>query len=238
MVKHFLLNCCFLILPFLLFGQAPKVRNLPDFDQKWVHFGFSLGVTTTNFAMQSDIRRNDTMSAIFIEPQSGFSLGIVSDLHLNKNLNLRFIPSLSFGQRNIEYSFESAVTNDRFGITKSIESTYIDFPLNIKFATDRYNNFAAYVVGGAQYSIDLVSQKDVSNLAKNFNNIIVIVDESTISGQLGFGFDFYLEYFKFSPELKVSYGINNVLFQDNTVFSDPISRLRSRIFQISFTFEG
>jgi hypothetical protein len=31
-----------------------------------------------------------------------------------------------------------------------------------QFRTLRYNNFAAYVLGGAQYSLDLQSQQDAS----------------------------------------------------------------------------
>jgi hypothetical protein len=88
------------------------------------------------------------------------------------------------------------------------------------------------------YSYDLISQKDVINAKSNIAETVIKLDNSNINYQIGVGFDFFLEYFKFSPELKMSYGVNNLIINDNTILSDPITSLRSKIFLLSFTFEG
>lgn len=57
-------------------------------------------------------------------------------------------------------------------------------------------------------------------------------------GEIGFGTDFYLEYFKFGIEIKMSYGIRDILDRDNTPLTDPIDKLSTKMFLLSLTFEG
>jgi hypothetical protein len=230
----------------LLFGiafvntnaQQKTLLNLGDFDEKKIHFGFSLGVNTSSFIMESDLSRSDSLIRLEVLPQSGFNLGIVTDLHLGPLFDLRFIPTLSFGERRMEYTFLENTGKPSTVLSKAVESTYLDFPINLKYRSIRYNNFAAYFVGGFMYSYDLISQKDVINAKSNIAETVIKLDNSNINYQLGVGFDFFLEYFKFSPEIKMSYGVNNLIINDNTILSDPITSLRSKIFLLSFTFEG
>jgi hypothetical protein len=219
-------------------AQQKTLLNLGDFDEKKIHFGFSLGVNTSSFIMKSDLSRSDSLIRLEVLPQSGFNLGIVTDLHLGPLFDLRFIPTLSFGERRLEYTFLENTGKPSTVLSKAVESTYLDFPLNLKYRSIRYNNFAAYFVGGFMYSYDLISQKDVINAKSNIAETVIKLDNSNINYQIGVGFDFFLEYFKFSPELKMSYGVNNLIINDNTILSDPITSLRSKIFLLSFTFEG
>ena len=55
---------------------------------------------------------------------------------------------------------------------------------------------------------------------------------------VGFGFEFFLEYFKFATQLKWDKGVRNLLINDNTPFTDIVDGARSNTFTISFTFEG
>lgn len=219
-------------------AQQKTLLNLGDFDEKKIHFGFSLGVNTSSFIMESDLPKSDSLIRLEVLPQSGFNLGIVTDLHLGPLFDLRFIPTLSFGERRLEYTFLENTGKPSTVLSKAVESTYLDFPLNLKYRSIRYNNFAAYFVGGFMYSYDLISQKDVINAKSNIAETVIKLDNSNINYQIGVGFDFFLEYFKFSPELKMSYGVNNLIINDNTILSDPITSLRSKIFLLSFTFEG
>lgn len=219
-------------------AQQKTLLNLGDFEQKKIHFGFSLGVNTSSFIMESDLSRSDSLIRLEVLPQSGFNLGIVTDLHLGPLFDLRFIPTLSFGERRMEYTFLENTGKPSTVLSKAVESTYLDFPINLKYRSIRYNNFAAYFVGGFMYSYDLISQKDVINAKSNIAETVIKLDNSNINYQLGVGFDFFLEYFKFSPEIKMSYGVNNLIINDNTILSDPITSLRSKIFLLSFTFEG
>lgn len=215
-----------------------KLANLSTFDDKWIHFGFSLGINSADFFLDPDLSKNDSLLRLEVDPQLGFNLGIVSDLHVGNNINLRFIPALSFSQRNLEYTFRQYNGEEKKKFVKPVESTYLDFPLNVKFRSNRDGNFAAYVVGGFMYSLDLVSQEKVENVSSNPDNIVIKLKKHTYSYQVGFGFDFFLQYFKFSPEFKLSGGLDNIMIQDQSLFSNPIERIRSRIFLVSFTFEG
>ena len=46
--------------------------------------------------------------------------------------------------------------------------------------------------------------------------------------EAGGGVDMFLPYFKFGVELKASWGIPNLLIDDDTRFSTPIESLRSK----------
>lgn len=226
-----------IIPPQSLMAQRDKVDNLPKFDQRKIHFGFALGINTADFVIEHDLSVNDSLISLEAKRQSGFNLGIISDLHLGPFFDLRFTPTLSFGQRNLEYSFRQP-DNTISVVVKPIESTWVDFPIGIKYRSARLNNFAAYMVTGFKYSLDLASQEKVNNEFNDENEIIVKLRKHNYAYEIGFGMDFFLEYFKFSPELKLSVGLNDIRVNDGSEFSDPISRLNSKIWLISFNFEG
>ena len=225
-----------------LYSQRKKVQNLANFDQRIVHFGFALGGNSADFAMAHDVRKTDSLIVLETDRQAGFNIGIIADLHITPLLSLRLIPTLSFTQRNIEYTFlDGLLKNGQRKVSviiKPVESTFIDIPLYLKFRSVRLNNFAAYVIGGFKYSLDLASQAKTDNSVAVPSEIVVKLKRDSFLWEIGFGMDFFLEYFKFSPEIKMSYGLTNVFIQDYTDFSNPISRLNSQIFTLSFTFEG
>jgi hypothetical protein len=167
---------------------------------------------------------------------TGFNLGIVSALHFNRYLSLRFTPNLAFSQRDIYYEFRTLEGNLKY--KKQIESTLINFPLTIKFKSVRLNNFSAYLIGGGAYSLDLASNEGTDNFATLPKDIVVKIAKNDYMAEVGFGTDFYLEYFKFGIEIKMSYGLKDILIRENNQFSNPIEELKSKMFLLSFTFEG
>ncbi|HNS12896.1 MAG TPA: porin family protein [Bacteroidia bacterium] len=233
---------CLLALAMFLFlfikncdAQLNRVPiNLPKYDKQKIHFGFTLGLNNSTFRVLkvADFKTQDSIYSI--EPQGviGLNLGIVSNLRLGEHWDLRFIPALSFAQRNLEYSFNYGGGSGDF-ITKTIESTYLEFPLNLKFKSDRVNNYRVYVVAGGHYSMDMISQAKVLNKDKD----IVKLEKYDYGYEIGVGFDFYMTYFKFSPEIKMFNGLNNLLVEENTPFAKSISGLKSKVFLVSFTFE-
>ncbi|MBK7885834.1 MAG: outer membrane beta-barrel protein [Bacteroidetes bacterium] len=117
-------------------------------------------------------------------------------------------------------------------IIKKVESTFLEFPLELKFKSNRVNNYRFYVTGGFKYMIDLVSQAKVENQEE-----LVKLDDRDFGYIIGVGMDLYLPLFKFAPEIKMFQGIPNVLATDPAVYTTSISALRSRIFTFSLTFE-
>lgn len=227
------------------FSRADQGGNLPKFYKQHIHFGFSIGVNSTDFrvhaipnsqlytdVIDSTLYPGDTLTlkSITTKPQPGFNLGIVCDVRLQEYIRLRFLPNIGFGSRDLLYSFTGT---DTFMVKKPVESTFINFPVDLKIQSKRLGNFGAYVVGGGNYSIDLASQKK-----QKPDDSVVRLKSNDIYYQAGGGVDFYLPYFKLSLEGKVMVGVKNILIQDNKFFTQPINKLNSHIFLFSITFEG
>ncbi len=220
-----------MITVFSVLGQRnKKPLNLANYDFKKIHFGFTLGINSLNFNLKRNIStlNNDSLLVINTENQKGFNLGIISNFRLGKYTDFRFTPSLVFGERLLNYSF-----NNLDKKTKRIESTLIDFPLYLKYKSARYNNFRTYILCGVKYSLDIASQSGIDDEGQE----IVKLNNNDIMLEGGFGIDFYLEYFKFSPQIKISHGIINLLSKDNTIYTSSVKNLRTNGWMLSFTFE-
>lgn len=228
-------------LAFLCIGQAmaqaPRIRNLPTFDLKKYHFGFLLSGNTSDFFFEYRNRETFADSLLGIENrrQSGFNLALLASYNITQNTSLRFIPGLSFQDRGLNYRFQQDDGTTET-ILKRTESVYLDFPLLLKLRTNRVNNFAAYALVGAKYSRDMQTQEDVDQALGN--ETIIKLQRNDYSVDAGGGFDFFLPFFKFSIEMKTAFGIPNALIQEETRYSSPIERLRTRTFIISICFEG
>jgi hypothetical protein len=218
-----------------VYAQRVRIPNNRNYDLKAYHFGFLLGLNQMNFIIKpiENLRPLDTLYGIESTPKMGFNIGIVADLRLNDYINLRFIPSLSFGERSLNYFIKF---NDRIvsSVEKKVESTYIEFPLELKLRSQRMTNVRAYVLGGAKYCLDLASQ---AKKKSEEDEIVIKLNKSDILLEIGVGFDFYLVYFKLGTELKMSYGITDLLIRENNLYTDGIQRLNSKMFQFSLTFE-
>ena len=224
-----------LLLSTNLFAQKVKTINKPNYDYDWIHFGFLLGINKADFIIHPNpnIAGLDSVYVLESTAQSGFNLGIVSNLRINEYSDLRFIPQLAFSTRNLEYTFKSS--KGEIKRSKAVESTFVELPLDLKLKSARYNNFRAYIILGGKYSIDIASQKDVKS--ELVTDAIVKLRRNDIYYAIGVGFDFYQKYFKFSPELKFNFGVRNLLVRDNNVFAYSIDRITSKIIDLSFTFE-
>ncbi len=220
------------------YGQRREGRmeNLPKFDRRPYHFGFLLGANQMNFSLKTvgDLTQFDSLLSITTKPDFGFDIGIVGSLKLTKYLSFRFIPTLSFGSRSVEFSMRY---KDSINIqqVKKVESTFMTFPFYLKYQSKRLGNFRAYVLGGGSYSIDMASQAKKKNKE---GEAPIKLRNSDYMLDAGAGFDFFLPYFKFGIELRMSYGLRNLLIPENTIYTNSIKSLHSKIFQLSFTFEG
>jgi hypothetical protein len=229
-MKKFLLTILLSLLIISSYAQNESMMNLVTFDMRPIHFGFILGFNSMSFSTK--VKPNDTILTAVPKPQSGFEIGITADLLLASHLNLRFIPGLSFGTRKIDFTVRQPDGSIET-ITKTAESTLLDFPLYLKYKTDRLTNFRAYALAGAQYSIDLASQAK----KKEDNIELLKINPNNFQFIIGGGTDFYLKYFKFGIELRMAYGINDITTRRGTVFDKNLQYIKSKIFWIVFTFE-
>jgi predicted Zn-dependent protease len=232
------------------------ILNMTTYDQDMFHFGFVLGANQcfvtvrpvpnlSSFVFDSTyipdilpVPDSARVLSIWSTPALGFVISIVSNMRMGDHFDLRFIPSLSFGDRNILYTVQTYRLGDTslLSLTKKVPSTYINFPLEVRYKSARYNNFRAYLMAGMQYTLDLASQAKKRE-QKNADQKIVKFNASDIYAETGVGFEFYNEWFKFGIELKMLYGLTDVLKRERNIYTDGIQSLKSKIFQVSFTFE-
>ena len=234
-------------------AQRRKVLNLPTYDDKNLfHFGFILGINHMLFTVntidslpytkwntdQSPDVYGDSLYVYGVTstPTPGFSVGILANMHLGRNADLRFIPSLAFGERILNYNILRYRNGEPLfvEVQKSITSTIIEFPVEIRYKSRRLNNFRMYVLGGAKYSLDLASQKKGKNNSSTTN---VKLRRNDVSLEAGAGAEFYTTYFKFGVEAKMGYGFVNLRVPEDNIYSGSLESLRSKIFLLSFTFE-
>ena len=225
----------FAILPCKIEAQNRAMINLPSYEFDQIHFGFSLGINSANF-VTSPRTMHDSVLTVLSKPEAGFTIGIVGEYAFHRYLTLRFLPSFAVAQRDLDYTVETRYGTGLF--TKKIESYFLDFPLDLKLRSARMDNFAAFVIAGGKYTIDLASQTNVNNSALSTDQQVVKLQRIDWGYEMGGGVEFYLPYFKLGIEGKLSLGFKNLLIHDNTIFSNALQSLYSKMFLLSFTFEG
>ena len=271
-LKKIIICICllFCMMPNILMAQNKKPINMQNYDNEPYHYGFILGynqmlfsinyindyqniihapeelpssdvlIGTNDVFLSSPFRVNDINTRI----THGFTVGIVGNLRLAQYLDLRFIPSLSFGERKITYTIVSMQQDLMDGSINEVEktissdthSTFVEFPLHIKYKSKRNYNTAAYILAGANYKIDMASQKKFYD-SSNGKPKTLSVNRHDIAAEIGAGFDFYTGYFKLGVEIKMSYGLLNVAKNENFMYANSFESLRNKTFQLSFTFE-
>lgn len=251
-VKKFFYILIFLLGALTSSAQRLLLKNLTTFDDKRIHFGFTLGVNTTDFGFTHytvigdnpkfaeetvngvPIKGTDKIRADISTLTPGFTVGIVTNLRLAESFDLRFLPGMSFGERKLSYNIPVQDVNDpgQKGYY-SIKSTFLDFPLLLKYKSRKMNNQRPYLIVGGAYRIDI---------SKSGQEDLVRLKPLSSYLEAGVGWDSYLQFFRLSTELKFSFGLNNILDDGpkNTqpqVYSNAFSKLTSNVFTLSFHFE-
>ena len=219
-----------------MFSKDPVI-NLENFQKQRVYFGFYLGFNSYDFKMDYKTVDED----ILIKKSTGFNLGLVADLKLQEYVSLRFEPGLYYTTRELKYpeSYFITVTPSDLDIYRKVSSTYLHFPLLLKFLSLRTGNIRPYLLGGVSATLNLSSnsKSDEDNselLDKKFR-----VKPWTQNYELGFGIDIFSEYFIFSPSVRGVFGLNDELIRDEDEFSpwtSKIESMKTRAVFINFTF--
>jgi hypothetical protein len=187
-----------------IFSRDPII-NLENFDKQRTYYGYFLGFNSYDFKIDYF---NTPGKDIVVKGTTGFNVGVVGDLRLHEYINLRFEPGLYYTQRDLTYSgFTKQLDAQR-----EVKSTYIHFPLLLKFSSKRVGNIRPYLLGGVSATLNLSSNsKSVDdNLQQRFR-----VKPWTQNYEIGFGIDLYTEYFKFSPSIGI-FSPNDEIIQDNS----------------------
>lgn len=224
----------------MVLGLLPELAsaqlNMLDHDKKSHYFGITMGINSSRFKVYKSAMMilNDTILTVNTKAGPGFNLGIMSNLRINKRFDLRAIPAMVFGEKNLVYLVRDySIKKDT--VTKfNIQNIYFDMPVQIKFKSDRYKDFRMYMIGGGKYSYDLAAL----GKARKATNIVKL-NANDISAEFGIGAEFYFPLFILAPELKISHGLNNILFPDHhLIFSSVLDKLKSRTLTFSLHIQG
>ncbi len=210
-----------------MFARKPII-NLENFDKQRIHFGFYLGFNNYDFKIDKKYDDKD----IIVDSQMGFNVGLISNLRLTEHFDLRFEPGLYYGQRNLHFQNIS----DPVDALREVKSTYIHFPLLLKFSSKRLGNVKPYLIGGVSTSLNLTSNADSpdDNSADRFRML-----KNTSNYEMGVGIDLYFEYFKFSPSIRGVFGMKNELIPDadpNSPWTGNVASMSTRGVFLNFAF--
>lgn len=217
------------------YGQKQKPKNDSWYDDKPLHFGFSLGANLMDFNItpSQEYFASDSLYPEVSLLNPGINIQIVTNLKLGRYFDLRFLPGVSFGQRNIRYFKNRVIYNEQ----QRLESSFLEFPLLLKYKGDRLNNVRPYIIGGFNYRYDLAGKKEYDEE----KSVYLRLERPDLYYEFGAGLDFYLPYFKLSVELKVSNGLFDVLVNEppprHPEYFNAIERMNSQIWVLAFHFE-
>ena len=212
-------------------GQRMRMMDPYIYDLKKWHFGVTLPMNYAKLKLNraDNFIAQDSIKNIIVNGTPGIGLGGIVDLKLVDFFNLRTLPSLNFHQREMIYEFDDRT--DRV----DIESVTLDFPINLKYKSALHKKHVRfYTVAGGRVGYDFQSRADEER--GPFKKLIAL-NTFSASYEIGFGFDFYLPFFKFSPEIKMVNSVYNMHSSDDFIYSQGIGSLYPRMIQISLHFE-
>ena len=206
-------------------------RNNPNYDQKRMSYGFLIGIHTGAYQVKySDkfvTQDLDTVQAVMPDWSTGFSLGFIVNYRAAEFLDFRLTPKVSFYENRLKYTYTTEAPQEAL-----IETTMVELSILAKYKSARRGNMRMYMIGGVTPAFEASGKKDVVNTTKTLE-----INPYNISLEGGFGFDFYYPLFKFSPEIRFSRGMLDILKGRDNPFGEPLSRVTTNTITIYFLFQ-
>ena len=212
-----------------------KILNRENMDKNRFSWGYYLGFNSFDYKFEY----NEDKPDILVTSGTGFNVGLIGNMRINELLDLRLEPGLVITNRELSYNesyFDGFEFNDS-DLTREIKSTYVHFPLLLKFSAKRLNNFKPFIEGGVSAAINLASNEDNPN---DNDNGQFRTKTNVYFYELAFGIDFYLTYFKFTPTIRGVFALNDELVRDkdpNSPWTGNITSMKTRGIFINFTFQ-
>lgn len=210
------------------FNESP-ILNKQNEDKKFLNWGYFLGFNQYDFKFEY----KDNGQDILVSKSLGFNVGLIGEMRINEFLDVRFEPGLHYSSRLLGFpGFDEQ--RDAF---REVKSTYINFPVLLKASARRFGNWKPYVIAGGSRSLNLGSNEASpdDNSSGTFR-----MKKWVYNYELGFGIDFYLEYFKFTPSIRGVFALTDELVPDNdpnSPWTGNIESMKTRGLFINFTFE-
>ncbi len=221
---------------FFNFSIAQKEQWRTGHDDLSHYFGATLGYNIGYLSAQKSAKFLQDDSILVAEPASsgGISLGFHATTKLSKHWQARFNPQIILGgARYFNYTLGSKNLNESVEQGFTLPTTLLTFPLSLKFNSDRIDNFRTYLLFGVKADIDLTA----NSASRNQENFIKL-KKNSYGIEAGIGFNIFLRFFTLSPEIKISYGLNDIHDRNpNLKYSSVFSEIKPRMIMLSLHFE-
>jgi len=245
-----------------VFAQKERIEYLPNFDKRTIHFGYYLGINNNSFKVdyfdQSGFDESSPVNPtpeqdmfVSVDASLGFNIGFVIDYRIHNNINLRFEPGLMSNAKTITFIDPNLdatpngipiYANSTRNTEREVAGTYLHLPLLLKLSTNRLNNIRPYIIGGVSYDYNFSSNEE--NGKDNFDGEFRMTKHNFMY-EVGFGVDFYMYFFKFTPSIRGVFAMNNELVNDtnpvnsnySSPYTGPIDFLGTRGLFLNLTFE-
>ncbi|MEL7002628.1 MAG: porin family protein [Bacteroidota bacterium] len=214
-----------------LLAQRSVELNNPNYDNRFLSYGFLIGLHTSTYQLKYSQEFVDDLDSVYsISPRfsPGFSLGFIVNFRASDFLDVRLLPTVAFYEHELEYQFLDEPTQ-----TELVETTVVEFPVLLKYKSERRGNTRMYMVGGIKPGIEASGKNDIQEGSDDNLNI----NQFNLSLDIGFGIDIYYPLFKFSPEIRFSRGITNMLEPNNSPLSAGIDRLNTNTITLFLLFQ-
>ena len=228
-----------LLSPALSFAQE-RFLNQEEHDYKSFHFGINVGVNRSNYSFTHHPRFLQMDSVMVVESinSTGINLSWLVNKKLSYHFDLRTFPlSLIFTEKAFQYhlKYPDKPAGEDSISTRKIQGITLAFPVQLKFNSDRINNFRVYMMAGAKAEYDFAANK--GSKATGAKQLMKL-NKFDYGVEAGIGFHFYFPVFALTPELKISRGLSNVHNRDESLkYSNVIDKINSRTITFSLTVE-
>lgn len=205
------------------------VKHLEHYDDKEIHYGFFFAMPVSRFSVGHSPAFLTADSAYRIQSPNrpNFRVGFVVNAFLNDRFDLRTTPSVTLMSREVQYDYPNSASR-----TEVRESTWLDFPVLLKYKSERRNNSRMYFLAGGAFSVETNvrrnEQQGTSRLSTGTMDLAV---------EYGIGFEQFFEFFKFAPELRFSHGLINLYRPTANAAGVGINRLTTHSVTLYLNFE-
>lgn len=214
-------------------GQSKRWvrKNNPNYDERKFSYGFMIGLHSS--ALQVEYADKfvtpdfDTLYAVHPSWSAGFSLGFIVNYRAADFLDLRITPKVAFYEHKLKYVFTNASPHDQL-----VETTMVEVPLLAKYKSVRRGNVRMYMIGGITPGLEASGKKDLESASGALE-----LERFNLSLEAGFGFDLYYPLFKFSPEIRFSRGMLDMLGTRENVFGQPLQRITMNTVTVYLLFQ-
>lgn len=216
------------------FSQKKRfvTKNNPNYDERKLSYGFLIGLHSTAYQIKYADRfvTPDLDTVYSIEPDwsPGFSLGFIVNYRLTDLLDFRVTPKVAFYEHTLRYRYTDETPTEE----KLVETTMVELPVLLKYKSERRGNVRMYMVGGVKPGLEASGKKDVENRTSNIG-----ITKMNLSLEAGFGFDLYYPLFKFSPELRFSRGVVDILENRTNNYGLPLKRVNTNTITLYLLFQ-